>query len=75
MDVQKTANELQYKLFDLRQAITGELVARGELEYQSSQATEWLADVVDRLTFAEDLCGILSVEYENILREADDAES
>lgn len=70
--VQETARDIEYLIFDLRQAITDELKERGELEFHSSQATEWLADVVDRLAYAEDLCGILSVEYENALKEADD---
>ena len=70
--VQEMALDLEYRIFGLRQAITDELKERGELEYQSSQATEWLADTLDRLAHAEDLCGILSVEYENTLKEADD---
>lgn len=71
--VPEMAQNLEYLIFDLRQAITDELKERGELEHQSSQATEWLADAVDRLAYAEDLCGILSVEYVNTLKEADDA--
>ena len=71
--VQETARDIEYLILDLRRAIADELKERGELEHQSSQATEWLADAVDRLADAEDLCGILSVEYENALREADDA--
>ena len=71
--IQETARDIEYLIFDLRRAITDELKERGELEFQSSQATEWLADAVDRLAYAEDLCGILSAEYENTLREADDA--
>lgn len=70
--IQETARDIEYLIFDLRQAITDELKERGELEFHSSQATEWLADVVDRLADAEDLCGILSAEYENTLKEADD---
>lgn len=73
--IQETARDLEYLIFDLRQAITDELKERGELEYQSCQATEWLASVVDRLAKAEDLCGILSAEYEIALKEADDADS
>lgn len=71
--IQEMARDIEYRIFGLRQAISDELKERGELEYQSGQATEWLADVVDRLADAEDLCGILSVEYENTLKEADDA--
>ena len=70
--IQETARDIEYLILDLRRAISDELKERGELEYHSTQATEWLADVVDRLAYAEDLCGILSVEYENALKEADD---
>ena len=73
--IQETARDIEYLIFDLRQAIIDELKERGELEYQSSQATKWLADLVDQLAYAEDFCGILSAEYENTLKEADDAES